>query len=443
MTRSRARSAAARTFSSLRVRNYRLYFAGQSISMVGTWMQSVTQSWLVYEITHSGVQVGLVVALQALPILVFGPFGGTIADRFGKYRMLLWTQCLAGAQALALALLTLDGQLRLWELYLLACSLGFIKMIDNPTRQSFISEMVGRDQLRNAVTLNTITNNAARAVGPAVAGLLIAAVGSGWSFLANACSFVFVVAGLLAIRADELTPAERTSRLRGQLSEGFRYVSQRPVLRDTLLLMTVVGCLTYEFQTTLPLMAGDAFHGGSASYGFLTGCMGLGSVVGGLVVAGRRRGGLRTLYLVSMAFGFVVLLAALAPSEPVEELVLVLVGAGSVMFTSLTNSTLQLESVPRMRGRVMALWSVAFQGTTPVGGPMIGFVAGELGARYGLGIGAVAAIVAGAVGWAMHRRRVEATGLPDAPVVDRPHDAPAVHADESGPVQATVASATR
>jgi MFS family permease len=405
-----ARDTLARTFSSLKVRNYRYYFAGQSISMIGTWMQSVTQSWLAYTLTRSGFDVGLVVALQALPVLLLGPVGGTLADRFGKYRMLFWTQGMAGVQALALAVLDLSGHLELWELYLLACSLGFIKMIDNPTRQSFIIEMVGRDQVRNAVTLNTISNNTARAIGPAVAGLLIAAVGSGWCFLINACSFVCVLGGLAAIRQEELSPAERATRLRGQLSEGFRYVAGQPVLRDSLLLMAVVGCLTYEFQTTLPLMAGDAFGGNSATYGFLTAFMGLGAVLGGLVAAGRRQRGMRALYAVTVAFGVVVLLAALAPSELAEELVLVGVGAGSVTFSSLTNSTLQLASEPRMRGRVMSLWSVAFQGTTPIGGPLVGFIAGEFGARYGLGTGAVAAIAAGALGLASYRRRRQAQG---------------------------------
>lgn len=407
-----ARETAARTFSSLKNRNYRFYFAGQSVSMIGTWMQSVTQSWLVYTLTRSGFQVGLVVALQALPILIFGPVGGTLADRFGKYRMLFWTQSLAGAQALALAVLELTGNLQLWELYLIAVSLGFIKMVDTPTRQSFIIEMVGREQLRNAVTLNTISNNAARAVGPAVAGVLIASVGSGWCFLINACSFVFVIGGLVAIRQDELTPAERAARMRGQLSEGFRYVAREPLLRNTLLMMAVVGCLTYEFQTTLPLMAGDAFHGNSSTYGFLTGCMGLGAVLGGLVAASRRQRSAQSLYAVALGFGFVILLAALAPSKLIEELLLVLVGAGSVTFSSLTNGTLQLESSPQMRGRVMSLWSVAFQGTTPIGGPLVGFIGGALGARYGLGIGAAAAMAAGVVGLLSFRRHRRADARP-------------------------------
>jgi MFS family permease len=392
------RETVARTFSSLSNRNYRWYFSGQSVSMIGTWMQSVAQSWLVYSLTHSGFQTGLIIALQTLPILVFGPFGGTLGDRFGRYRTLFWTQGLAGAQALALAVLDLTGQLRLWELYLIAVSLGFIKLVDTPTRQSFIIEMVGREHLRNAVTLNTISNNAARVIGPSVAGLLIASVGSGFCFLINASSFLFVIAGLIAIDQSSLRPARRSTRIRGQVSEGFRYVLREPVVRNALLMMTIVGCLTYEFQTTLPLMAGEVFHGDAATYGFLTGFMGVGAVLGGLVAAGRRTSGLRSLYLTAIGFGAVVLLAALAPSRMTEELVLVLVGAASVSFSSLTNSTLQLESDPQMRGRVMSLWAMAFQGTTPIGSPLVGFIAGALGARYGLGIGAVAALGAGGLG---------------------------------------------
>lgn len=390
-----ALEALGRTFSSLEVRNYRYYFAGQGLSMIGTWMQSVGQSWLVYARTNSGVDVGLIVALQALPVLLLGPVGGTLSDRFGKYGLLFWTQSLAGAQAFLLAGLALTGHLPLWALYLIAVSLGFIKMVDNPTRQSFIIEMVGRRHLRNAVTLNTTTNNVARTVGPAVAGVLIAVVGAGWCFFINGCSFAFVIAALVAMRKDELLPAQRVERIRGQVAEGFRYVARQPVLRNTLLMMGIVGCFTYEFQTTLPLMAGGPFHGGSESYGFLTGCVGVGSALGGLVFASLKTRDRRRVPWLALLFGICVLLAALAPTLAVEDVVLLFVGGASVAFTSLTNSTLQLESEPDMRGRVMSLWSVAFQGTTPIGGPLVGWIAGELGARYGLGVGAAAAIVTG------------------------------------------------
>lgn len=404
MAVTQARGAVGRTFSSLRVRNYRYYFAGQSLSLIGTWMQTVAQSWYVYAATHSGLQVGLIVAVQTVPILFFGPVGGIVGDRYGRYRMLFWTQALAGVQAFVMAALALTGTLNLWALYPIAISLGFIKAIDTPTRQTFIVEMVGREELRNAVTLNTISNNAARVVGPAVAGALIAVVGAGWCFFLNGVSFALVIGGLAAIRKGDLMPAARTARLRGQISAGVRYVAHAPRVRNALLMMAVIGCLTYEFQTSLPLIAGDTFHGDSSTYGFLTAYMGAGAVVGGLAVAGRRRGGARALTTTALVFGVVVLLATLAPTLLTEELALILVGAASVAFTSLTNSTLQLESEPEMRGRVMSLWSVAFQGTTPIGGPLVGWIGGTMGPRYGLGIGAVAAIGAGLFGLLNLRR---------------------------------------
>lgn len=395
---------AERTFASLRTRNYRYYFAGQSLSLIGTWMQSVTQSWLVYASTHSGFDVGLIVALQTLPILVLGPVGGTLADRFGKYRMLFWTQGFAGLQALILATLDLSGNLRLWELYTMAVALGLVNMIDNPTRQTFIVEMVGRDQLANAVTLNSVMVNVARAIGPAIAGVLIASVGSGWCFLANAVSFLFVLTSLKAMHTEELIPTPRVTRLKGQLREGFRYVGSTPVVRDALIMMAVIGCLTYEFQTTLPLMAGSAFHGNSRTYGFLTASMGVGAVVGGLIAASRPARSARRLVGTALVFGLAVLAAALAPSLAVEEALLLGVGGCSVTFLALGNATLQLTSEPSMRGRVMSLWSVAFLGSTPIGGPLVGFIGGSLGARYGLGVGGVAALAAALYGWSRLRQ---------------------------------------
>jgi MFS family permease len=395
---SRVTNAVGRTFASLRNRNFRLYFAGQSVSLIGTWMQSITQSWLVFTMTHSGTAVGLITAVQTLPILLLGPLGGTIADRFGKYRILLWTQSLAGLQAAVLAGLELTGHLALWELFVIAGSLGLVNTVDNPTRQTFIVEMVGREQLANAITLNSVMVNAARAAGPAAAGVLIASIGSGWCFAINAVSFAFVVAALVAIRKDQLLVTPRATRARGQLIEGFRYVAARPVLRDALVMMAVVGCLTYEFQTTLPLLAGQTFHGDAATYGFFTASMGVGAVAGGLVAAGRRGRSTRRLVNTALGFGVVLVLAALAPTALTEELALLAVGAGSVTFLALGNTTLQLEADPEMRGRVMSLWSVAFMGTTPIGGPLVGFVAGALGARMGLGIGAAAAVFAGLYG---------------------------------------------
>ena len=398
------RGFVARTFSSLHNRNYRYYFLGQSLSMIGTWMQSVSQSWLVFAWTHSGFDVGLLVALQTLPILLLGPIGGTLADRFGKYHMLYYTQAFAGLQALLLALLDFTGHLHLWELYVMAVFLGLVNMVDNPTRQTFIVEMVGREELPNAVTLNSVMVNMARAIGPAVAGVLIASIGSSWCFLANGFSFGFVLISLRAMNKDELSPAPRVTRLKGQLKEGFRYVGSTPVVRDALIMMALIGCLTYEFQTTLPLMTGDAFHGDSQTYGFLTAFMGVGAVIGGLIAAGRPGRSPRRLVTTAAFFGVTVVAASLAPSLFVEEALLLLVGACSVTFLALGNATLQLSSDPSMRGRVMSLWSVAFLGSTPIGGPLVGFVAGQMGARFGLGLGGVAALLAALYGWSRLRR---------------------------------------
>lgn len=392
--------------------------------MVGTFMQSVGQSWLVYARTRLGVDVGLVVALQTLPVLVFGPFGGALSDRFGKYRLLFWTQSLAGVQAFVLAALAISGRLPLIALYVIAASLGVIMMVDNPTRQSFIIEMVGRKHLRNAVTLNTITNNIARAVGPAAAGVIIVIAGVGWCFFVNGCSFVFAIAALVAIRKEDLVPAQHATRLRGQVKAGLRYVARSPALRNTLIMIGVVGCLAYEFQTTLPLMAGGPFHGGAGAYGVLTASLGVGSALGGLVFASLKSQDVRRLPQLALVFGVVELLAALAPTLPLESIALLLVGAASVAFTSFTNSTLQLESEPDMLGRVMSLWAVAWIGTVPIGAPLMGWIAAELGARYGLGGGAAAAMAVGGAYIILFRRTRRAGRAEEAEPPPRDGDAP-------------------
>lgn len=371
---------------------------------MGTWMQSIAQSWLVYTLTHSGVAVGGVVALQTLPILLFGPVGGTIADRFGKYRILFWTQSFAGLQALVLALLVLAGHVHLWEIYTVALALGIINMVDNPARQTFIIEMVGREALPNAVTLNAVMVNVARAIGPAIAGVLIAVVGTGWCFAINAVSYLFVISALIALDKSQLSPTDRVSHMRGQLLEGFRYVAHFPLLRTALIMMGIIGCLTYEFQVSLPLMAGDAFHGTSITYGLLTSFMGAGAVIGGLVIAGRRSRNPKFIVETAFVFGIAVLLGAVAPALWVEELVLIGIGACSVAFMSLGNSTLQLSSAPNMRGRVMSLWSVAFMGSSPIGAPIVGAMGNAFGARASLGIGGAAALVAAAYGWFAFRK---------------------------------------
>lgn len=410
------------TFASLSNPNYRLYFAGQSISMIGTWMQAIAQSYLVFTITDSGTAVGLVVALQTLPVMLLGPYGGVVADRVDKRRLTIVLQAFMGIQALVLGLLAVTHVVRLWEVCVLAVILGLNNTFENPARQSFILEMVGPDHLRNAVTLNSVMVNVARAVGPAAAGLIINAGGLGICFLVNSASFVAVIASLLRMDVAALSPSIPAPRERGQVMAGLRYVRSEVGLGVPLLMMAIVGCLTYEFQVTLPVVASRAFDGGARTYGFMTAAMGVGAVVGGLYAAARGKTGLATMVRSAAIFSVLLAAAAVAPNLGLELAALTLVGAASVTFISKGNSTLQLAAAPQMRGRVMSLWAVAFLGSTPIGGPVAGAVSQHIGARWGLGLGALACVVAAALGAAAIRR------LRSANVVLRggaPHEAAA------------------
>ena len=396
---------ARRMFASLRVRNYRLYLGGQAISLSGTWMQSVAQGWLVLELTGSGTAIGLVLALQFLPVLFFGPLGGVVADRFDKRHILFITQAAAAVLATTLGLLVLFDVIRLWMVYLLAAGLGFVNLVDNPTRQTFIFEMVGPQQLTNAVSLHSVLVNVARVLGPAAAGALILTVGIAPCFLINGGSYLAVLIALAALRVADLRPSPRQPRRRGQLREGLRYVRTTPALLAPLLMMAVIGTLTYEFQVVLPLLARFTFGGDAGTYSTMTACMGAGAVVGGLLTAaaGRRRP--TALALSAVAFGVVQMAAAWAPHLWLTLGLLVLVGAASISFLSLGNATLQLASAPEMRGRVMALWAVAFMGSTPVGGPIMGWIGENVGPRWALGLGGMAALLSGVLAYRSLARR--------------------------------------
>ena len=401
------RDTTERTFSSLSNRNYKKYFFGQATSLVGTWMQTTAQAWLVLTLTHSATSLGLVVALQTLPVLLLGPYGGVIADRVDKRRLMVVLQSLMGVQALVLAVLCFTHVVTFVDVCGLAVLLGINNAFENPSRQAFVLEMVGPDDLRNAVSLNSTLVNVARAVGPAVAGVLIATVGEGWCFALNAASFGAVVGSLLAMDVSKLEPAPPAVRSKGQVREGLRYVARTPDLLVPLLMMALVGCLAYEFQVTLPVAAQRVFHGGSETFGIITAAMGLGAVVGGLVTATRGKTGMRAMIVASLVFGAAIAFAAAAPVLVSEFLALLLVGYASISFLAMGNSTLQLATDPGMRGRVMALWSVAFLGSTPIGGPLIGWITASAGARVGLGVGALSCLVAGALGLvALRRSRV-------------------------------------
>ena len=411
------------TFASLAVPNYRRYYGGQAISLIGTWMQMTAQAWLVLTLTHSSTAVGLVIALQTLPVLLLTPYGGVIADRGDKRRIMVALQSAMGVQALILGLLTLTGHVRVWEIGLLALLLGVNNAFENPARQSFMLELVGPDHLRNAVSLNSVLVNVARTLGPAVAGILIATAGEGVCFLANAASFVAVVVSLVTMDRSALRPSPPAPHARGQLREGFAYVRRTPSLAVPLLMMAAVGCLTYEFQVSLPVMASRGLHAGATGFGFMTASMGIGAVIGGLVLAARGRTGLAPLVVAAWSFGIAVALAALAPSLGFELAALAIAGGASISFMATGNSTLQLTAEPSMRGRVMSLWFVAFQGSTPIGGPLIGWAMAVLGARAGLGIGAVTCIVVASAGLvAMRRMRVRSG---PARTVEAPAAAPA------------------
>ena len=408
------RRVAGTTFRSLRVRNYRLYFTGQIISVSGTWMQSVAQAWLVARYlapkNEAGVAVGITLALQFLPMLLFGAWGGLVADRVDKRRLLYATQSAGAALALVLGVLVLSGpgptgDARLWEVYLLSLLLGVVNLFDNPARQTFVVEMVGNDDLPNAVSLNSIVMNGARVIGPAISGVLIATVGLGVCFIANAVSYGAVIVALSRMRRSELHPSARVAKAKGQLREGVRYAWRTPTLRGPLVLVFVVGLLAYNFTVILPLLARFTFHGGSGTFATLTVLMAGGAVVGGLVVAGRKgRPNIHRLTGIGIAFGIMILTVALSPTLASAGVLLFVMGALSIAFIATANATIQLRVEPTMRGRVMALYAMGFLGTTPLGAPLVGWISQAASPRVALLVGGLATVVASSVTLVVHRR---------------------------------------
>jgi MFS family permease len=389
------RFSPGRMISSLRYPNYRLFFFGQLVSVMGTWMQTVAQSFLVLDLTHSGTDLGLVLAVRFLPILVFGPAGGLFADRRNKRRILYVTQALSGGLAAIFAILTGTHVIQMWSVYLLALALGFVNVFDNPARQAFISEMVPPDDLPNAVTLNSVSMNLARVFGAAVGGVLAAVLGLALCFTCNAISFAAVLLSLAAMNGALLYPARPVKKQPGQIRAGLRYVREKPELLIPLLMIALVGTLAWEFQVTLPLMASKVFGGGAGAYGVMASVMGVGAVGGGLISAARSRPRARSLCLAAIGWGIAITAAAVAPTLPLELVALVFVGYGSITFNSYAKTALQLAADPTMRGRVMALWFLAWQGSTPIGGPLVGWIAQDAGARWSLVVGGVPTLVCG------------------------------------------------
>jgi MFS family permease len=393
------RRVAGRTFSSaLTSRNLRLYFGGSIVSQVGTWIQLVSLPWLVLHITHSGAMLGLTYALQFLPILFFGAWAGVIADRRDKRRLLMVTTTAQGVLALVLGVFVLADVVSLWLIAVLALLLGTANAFDNPARRAFVPELVQHGEVTNAVSLNNAVFTAARIVGPSIAGILIATVGIGWCFVINALSFVAVIIALLLMNTSEIRAAVPIKRERGQLIAGLKYAWDEPLVRLAILMTIVVGVLTFNYQVILPLLAKRTFHAGAGAYALMFAATGIGSLFGALASAHRARASGRLMALSSIALGVSMGLAAIAPTLLIEYLVLVPMGAAGMMFFSMANAAVQERADGPMLGRVSALFSVAFLGSTPIGSPLIGAISQAFGARAGLAVGAVSALITGIVG---------------------------------------------
>jgi MFS family permease len=391
---TRVRAAASGTFRALHNRNYRLFFVGQLISTVGTWMQTVALAWLVLKITNSPAQVGFIVAVQFVPTFIGGMHGGLIADRFDKRKILLVTQVLFTVQAIALSAFALAHAATLPVLYALAFAQGVITTIDNPARQAFVAEMVPAEEVPNAVGLNSAMFNTARILGPAIGGLLIDLVGTTTCFMINAVSFVAVIAGLAAMRPQEFFRGAPAPRQKGALREGLRYTWNDPTLRLVMIMVALIGTLAMNFSVVLPVLTKQVFHGTAGTFGVLSAVLGVGSLVGALAVASRRAPTMRLLTVAAAGFGVAMVFDAIAPAIGLEVPALILTGTFSVAFFATANATLQLTSRPELRGRVLAIYVFLFLGSTPIGGPIVGWISGAWSARWGLAVGAIACLAA-------------------------------------------------
>ena len=390
-----ARRTHVRTFRSLQEPNYRRFFVGHSVSVIGTWMQRVAQDWLVLTLTGSGVALGISTALQFGPMLFLGLWGGTVVDRVDRRRLIIATQSVQAVLAATLAVLAIAGVVELWMVYALALALGLTTVLDSPARQAFVGEMVEPGDYVNAQALNATVHNAGRLIGPAIAGLLIASVGVGAAFVVNAVSFVAVLIGLLRMDGRTLRRAPPVERRKGQAREGLRYVLASPDLRAVLLLVGIVALFGQNFRVVLPLLAQSTFDGGAEVYGYLTAALGLGAVLGALVSASRETATSWGLLLSCLAFGAVNLAAAAAPTLTVAYAAMVAIGFANIVFNTLARTVLQLGSNPSMHGRVLALHGLVFLGSTPFGGPLLGWICELFGARAGLLVAGGTALVAG------------------------------------------------
>ncbi|MFL6082871.1 MAG: MFS transporter [Mycobacterium sp.] len=374
--------------------NLRIYLSGHAVSVVGTWMQRVAQDWLILEITHNGAALGLSVAAQFAPMLFFGPYGGLLVDRLDRRRTLAVTQAISGVLALVLAVITLLSVVALWSVLVLALALGLVTVLDVPARQAFVASMVEPADYANAQALASSVHNAGRLVGPAVAGVLIATVGVGVAFIVNAASFVAVLISLAVLKVDRLRPSPRIARKKGQVREGTRYLWSSPQLRATIILVAVVATFGQNFRVVLPLAATELYHGDAATYGWLTSAIGLGALIGAVVSASVHIPTSWSLVLTAVAFGAANLLAAFSPSLAIALIVMVGVGITNIIFNTLARTVLLLNSEPEMHGRMMAIHGQVFLGSTPLGGPLVGWLCELFGARAGFLIAGGTAVLA-------------------------------------------------
>ena len=405
-------------FRSLSIVNYRLWFFGAFVSNIGTWMQRTAQDWIVLtELTnHNAVAVGITMAMQFGPQLLLLPISGLIADRFEKRKLLLITQTAMGLLGLWLGLIVLFGVAELWQVYAFALALGVVSAIDAPARQTFVSELVTDRSIPNAVALNSASFNGARLIGPALAGVLIAVIGTGWVFVLNAATFGAMILALLLLRRDQLHPSPRAPRARGQIRAGFSYVRGRPDIMVILVMVFLVGTFGFNFAIFTSTMATVEFHQGASGYGALSSILAIGSVAGALLAARRDRPRLGVAIFAAFAFGFACTAAALMPTYWSFAISLIVVGLASMTMMTSANAYVQTTTEAGMRGRVMALYMAIFAGGTPLGAPFVGWVSNEFGPRWSLGVAAISGIAAGtvAIGWMISRQHLRVHRDPSA-----------------------------
>ena len=389
------RTAARDTFQSLHVRNFRLFFSGQLISQIGNWLTLVAQTLLVLKLTDSGIALGVLAAAQFGPILILGPFAGLVADRSDKRKLLLTVQTIAMAQSFVLAALAFTGDPPVAAIYAIALVGGVTMAFDNPARRSFVVEMVPTGSINNAVSLNSAVMTSSRVVGPALAGLLVTTAGFGWAFLVDGLSYIAVLIGLWMIRTDELHRAPVTPRAKGQVREGLRYARSVPDLWVPLLMMAVVGTLAYNFQVVFPLFTTRDLGGDVSTFTWLFSVVSVGALIGALATARRKVIDIRVVSTSSIAYGAALALMMFAPTSAVAFPLGLLVGLGSIAFLTASTAIVQIQAAPEFRGRILALQAMVFLGSTPIGGPIVGWVCEQFGARYGIAVGAAAAIGAG------------------------------------------------